>query len=83
LRVCFCGVVLPGALAAGSESRDEDNDDDEVRSEMVSAVVVDEWELELELAMALACGYPLAWGEGAVREGAAVCDGAPLFGGAG
>lgn len=67
--------MLPGAWAAGSESRD----DDEVNSEMVSVVE------ELELAVALACGYPLALGTGAdaMREGAAGCDGAPLFGGAG
>ena len=51
MRVCFCGVVwvLPGAWAAGSESRD----DDEVNSEMASVVE------ELELAVALACVYPL------------------------
>ena len=62
-------VVLPGAWAAGSESRD----DDEVSSEMVS---VGE---ELELATVLACGCPLALGTDAVREGAAGCDGAPLL----
>lgn len=66
-------VVLPGARAAGSESRD----DDEVNSEMVSVVE------ELELAVALAWGYPLAVGKSAVREAAGGCDGAPLSGGAG
>lgn len=74
MRVCFCGVVvLPGAWAAGSESRD----DDEVNSEMVSVVE------ELELAVTLACGYPLTLGTDAVRESAAGCDGTPVVGGAG
>ncbi len=74
MRVCFCGVVeAPPGAWAGSESRD----DDEVNSEMVSVVE------ELELAVALACGYPLTLETGAVREGAAGCDGAPVVGGAG
>lgn len=66
-------LLLPGAWAAGSESRD----DDEVNSEMVSVVE------ELELVVAFAYGCPLSLGKDVVREGVAGCDGAPLFGGAG
>lgn len=67
-------AVRAGAAAGGSESRD---DDDEVSSGRGSAVE------ELELAAVLACGCRWAGAVGAVRVGAAVCDGAPVSGGAG